>query len=78
MKLRDFEAHMYRVPDPSDTRIPDLETKVRELEAALLEANDTAAQMRLVGIAVIAEHYAIPRETAETILAGFKPPAVRP
>lgn len=39
MTLRPFPAHMYRVPDPGDTRI-------RDLEAALLVANDEAAAFR--------------------------------
>lgn len=55
MTLRPFEAHMYRVPDPQDTRIPDLEALVRELEAALLEANDTAARSNAASARVLHE-----------------------
>ena len=37
--MRPLSAWMYRVPDPSDTRVADL-------QAALLESNDTAAALR--------------------------------
>lgn len=37
MTLRPFPAHCYRVEDPGDTRIPDL-------EKALVDANDLAAR----------------------------------
>jgi hypothetical protein len=71
MTLRDFEAHMYRVPDPSDTRIPDLELKVRELEAALLEANDAAAKLRHIALGVIGANYNLDHEHAEGFLARW-------
>ena len=39
MSTRSLPAYMYRVPDPDDRRVADL-------EAALLESNDTAAALR--------------------------------
>jgi hypothetical protein len=41
---RDLPPWMYRFPNADDTRIPDLQAEVAELEAALLDTNNIAAQ----------------------------------
>jgi hypothetical protein len=41
---RTFPEWMYRFPNADDTRIPDLQAEIAELEAALLDANNIAAR----------------------------------
>jgi hypothetical protein len=71
VSLRPFPAWMYRYPDSGDTRIPDLQAKVRELEAALLESNDGAAKLRHIALVLIGSNYSLDVEHSEQFLSRW-------
>ena len=64
MTTRAWPAYMYRVPDPGDTRIS-------ELEGAVLELNDTAAKLREIALRFVESSYGIDREHAERFLSSW-------
>jgi hypothetical protein len=64
MTTRPFPAWDYRVPDKDDTRVQDL-------EAALMESNDTAARLRHIALGVIGANYNLDQEHAERFLTEW-------